>query len=436
MRYFRASLLTSSASCELRFFQDALLGVSDGGRIEVLRSADSLPEGLPDDIIEDLRPCWILPGMVDLHTHLPQLDAVALDGLALLPWLETHIFPLEARFSDLNVAKSTAVRFFKQALKAGTTTLCAYSTIHEGATELAFKEADACGIRAIIGKTLMDQNAPAELLEDCEKGLEASERLCERWHGHDHGRLQYGFTPRFAPSCSRKLMKGAGRLAQKYGAYIQTHIGENPDEIAWVHKLFPECASYADVYDKFGLLGPKSLLAHGIYLREKERQILKARGATLVHCPRSNAFLKSGIMPLRKWLNEGLSVGIGTDVAAGPSLSMFAESACACTVSKLRWAALQGEDQSEPPLLPAEAFHFATWAGAKALGLEDRIGSLEVGKEADFIVVDPRTVHEGLSQSQARGPEDLLSRLFYREHPEMVRATYVRGRCCMERTSA
>ncbi len=432
MRYFRASLLSSSASGELWHMPDALLGISDEGRIEVLRPADPLPEAP----IVDLRPCWILPGMVDLHTHLPQLDAVALDGLELLPWLKTHIFPLEARFSDLNVAKSTAARFFRQALEAGTTTLCAYSTIHEAATHAAFQEAEKCGIRAVIGKTLMDQNAPADLLENCEKALEASERLCERWHGHDHGRLHYGFTPRFAPSCSRELMKGAGRLAQKYGAFIQTHIGENPDEIDWVQTLFPECESYADVYDKYGILGPKSLLAHGIYLRAKERQQLRESGAILVHCPRSNAFLKSGIMPLRKWQNEGLNIGMGTDVAAGPSLSMFAESACACTVSKLRWAALQGEDQSEPPLLPTRAFHLATWAGAKALGFEDRIGSLEVGKDADFIVVDPQIVHKDVAQSQIKRPEDMLSRLFYREHPEMVRAAYVRGRCCMERASA
>ena len=449
---YRAHLLNPVKPLGLEEIPDALLEVDGEGRIKALGAYSSLAQHYEKEAVQDLRPFWILPGLVDLHVHLPQHEAVAMDGLELLPWLETFIFPAEARFVDTEIARSCAARFFQGLLYRGTTTATIYSTVHAEATNAAFHEAERCGIRAVIGKVMMDRHAPQALQESTAESLSQSEALCQAWHGRDHGRLHYAFTPRFAPTCSPELMRGVGALAQKYGAYIQTHLSENLAELAWVKELFPEATSYTDVYRRMGMLGPRILLAHGIHLDQNERNLIRESGATIVHCPRSNAFLQSGIMPLRRYLDEGLSVGLGTDVGAGPSLSMWAEAASVCTSSKLRWAErqnlvhqlqasvdLDARQQSElvacldlaplRPVDPVQAFHLATLGGARALGLESRIGSLEVGKEADFVVVDPRLVDPAPDRAP-EPPERVLSRMLYREHPGMVRATYIRGIRC------
>lgn len=451
MHLLRASLLSPDRTGRLIHFPDGLLAVDAGGRIADLGGFDVLAPRYAGAPIEDLRPLWILPGMVDLHVHLPQHEAVAMDGLELLPWLETFIFPAEARFADAAFAAGSAARFFKGLLFRGTTTAAIYCTVHAEATDAAFREADRCGIRAVLGKVMMDRHSPAMLEEATAASLNESEALCRTWHGHDHGRLHYAFTPRFAPTCSPELMRGVGALARKYDAYIQTHLSENLDELAWVKELFPDASSYTDVYRCMDMLRPKTLLAHGIHLDPEERRILRDSGASIVHCPRSNAFLKSGIMPLRRYLDEGLSVGLGTDVGAGPSLSMWAEAAAACTASKLHWAerhnlahhlAVLGqaeilqrlEMEPLPPLDPVRAFHLATLGGAEALGLNHHIGSLEPGKDADLVIVDPRIADSAPSRGP-EPPERVLSRMLYREHPGMVRATYVRGRRCFNAES-
>lgn len=446
MQAFRAHLISSTPSGDLLDLPDGILILDDRGCIAARGPAEMLLAQGFTGPLEDLRPQCLLPGLVDLHLHLPQYDAVALDGLELLPWLETHIFPAEACFADPEVARASAKRCFQALARRGTTTAVIYGTVHETATDIAFQEAERSGLRIVMGKVLMDRNAPGGLLEDTADALRASERLCERWNGRDGGRLTYAFTPRFAPSCTPDLLRGAARLAERHGAYLQTHLSENLHELAWVQALFPGAAHYTDVYHRMGLLGPRTLLAHGIHLTPEERALLKASGSHLVHCPRSNAFLASGIMPLRRWLNEGLSVGLGTDIGAGPSLSMWAEAAFACMASKLRWAEHRNlaarlpvelrtqvepflNQEDEQPLRPTEAFHLATLGGARALGWMDRIGSLEVGREADLVLVDPRTV----DPAPDRGPEPaerVLSRLFYRERPELVKRTYVRGRLC------
>lgn len=456
MHLLRASLLSSSPSGTLCAHPDGALLVDTQGRIADLGPATEVLARHPELPVEDLRPLWILPGMVDLHVHLPQHEAVAMDGLELLPWLETFIFPAEARFADTAVARHAAHRFFNALLFRGTTTAVVYSTVHAAATHAAFEEAERLGNRVIMGKVMMDRHAPDALQEDTQASLDQSEALCQAWHGRDDGRLRYAFTPRFAPTCSPELMRGAAERANHHGAYIQTHISENLQELDWVKELFPEAQSYTDVYRRMGLLGPRTLLAHGIHLFRPERALIREAGAALVHCPRSNAFLQSGIMPLRRWMEEGLRIGLGSDVGAGPSLSLWAEAAFACTASKLRWAErqnmaarlrLQGVlDErsraevirvlglySDAPVAPVEAFHLATLGGAQALGLEDRIGSLELGKDADLVVVDPRVVDPAGSERGPEPPERVLYRLLYREHPGMLHATYVRGRKCYAR---
>jgi guanine deaminase len=433
----------------LRDVPDGALVVDPQGRIRAAGPFAEVAAAHPGEAVQDLRPLWILPGLVDLHSHLPQYPAVAMDGLELLPWLHTHIFPAELRFADPAFAAAAAARYFRDQLALGITTTVVYGSIHPEATHRAFQEAERCGIRCVLGKVMMDRNAPDRLREDTAVSLAQSAELCAAWHGRDGGRLQYAFTPRFAPTCSMELMRGAGRLAAKHAAYVQTHLSESFQEIQWVGELFPAARDYTDVYASAGLLGPRTLLGHGIHLSPREREAIRAAGASIVHCPRSNAFLKSGIMPLRRWLEEGLGVGLGTDVGAGPSLDLWAEMAMACTASKLRWAdqrtqgrrleslGLPAADRDrvvqalglEPdlPIGPAEAFALATLGGARALGQADRIGSLEPGKEADFIVVDPAAVDPDPGREEA---EAVLCRLIYRSDPRMVRAAYVRGRLC------
>ena len=449
---YRAHLLSPQGAGPLLDLADGALVVDGMGRILAAGPFPAVAAAHPGAALQDLRPCWILPGLIDLHTHLPQYEAVALDGLALLPWLETHIFPAELRFADPELASRAARVFFRDQLALGTSTAAVYCSVHAGATHNAFLAAERCGIRAILGKVMMDRFAPAGLLERTAASLAESLELCQAWHGRDGGRLGYAFTPRYAPTCSPALLAGAGQLAARTGAYVQTHLSENLQELAWVAELFPDCPNYTEVYARAGLLGPRTLLGHGIHLAPAERALIRAAGASVVHCPRANGFLQSGIMPLRRWLEEGLAVGLGTDVGAAPSLSLWSEMACACTASKLLFANQQKQGAQvaqldclspaqraavaqalelspEAPIDPLRALRLATLDGARALGLEAVTGSLEPGKEADFIVVDPARI----DPAPARGPEpssQVISRLLFRADPAMVRATYVRGRLC------
>jgi len=431
IRVFHAPLLSPHGPQRLWHEPDGGLALDEGGRILAAGPFARVNASYPGAVVQDLRPGWILPGLVDLHTHLPQYGSVAMDGLELLPWLEKHIYPAETSFADAHLAARVARVFFRDLLAWGTTTAAVYSSIHLAATEAAFAEADRAGLRLILGKMMMDRHAPDPLLEDTAVSLEQSEELCRRWHGHDHGRLQYAFSPRFAPACSPELMRGAGDLARKYGAYIQTHLGESRGELALVRELFPAAENATEIYRHAGLLGPRTLLGHGIYLTSRERALIRESGASLAHCPRANAFLRSGIMPLRNWLEEGLQIGLGTDVGAGPSLSLWAEMAFACQSSKLRSA--QQEAGLQRPIDPVEAFHLATLGAAEALGLQASIGSLEVGKEADFQVVDPRVTSPLPELDEAEPSYQILSRLMYRADPRMIQAVYVRGQACFPR---
>ncbi len=433
MLLFRAHLLDAPVLGQLRSIPEGALAVDASGRIAAVGAFAQVREAHPEARVEDLRPNWILPGLVDLHVHLPQYEAVAMDGLELLPWLETFIFPSEARFADPETARRAARRFFGDLLSLGTTTAVVYSTIHAEATHAAFEEAERAGLRCAMGKVMMDRHAPPSLREETAASLAQSEALLRRWHGADGGRLSVALAPRFAPMCSPELMEGVADLARRYGCYVQTHLSENLDELRWVRSLFPEAESYTDVYRRHGLLHERALFGHGIHLDDRERRMLLESGARLVHCPTSNAFLQSGMMPLRRWLDEGLRVGLGTDVGAGTSLSLWREAAMACQVSKLRWAEAhnrepEADHRADRPLNAAEAFHLATAAGAEALGQAPRFGTLDPGKEADFLVVDPRWSDPADRSEDA--PERVLSRLLYRADPRMVRGTFVRGRAC------
>lgn len=443
----RARILTPLADGGSRYEPDGLVEVGANGRIVAVGAAGSGSVGdpaieAPRGPVIDLRPMLLLPGMVDLHAHLPQLPNAGLGaGLDLLTWLERYIFPMEREFDEAH-AERLAPAAFRAFAAAGTTTAVIYTAVYEPSTEVTFRAAEAHGLRAVIGKVMMDRLsyddrlAPADVLET---SLRQSADLCSRWHGRDDGRLRYAFTPRFAVSCSADMLRESARLAAETGAYWQSHLSEDRGELAEVARLFPEAIDYLDVYDRAGGLGARTILAHAIHCSEREVARLAESGSHVAHCPGSNLFLASGAMPLARYLAAGVSVGLGSDVAAGPELSIFAAMrAGAYTQSGLRVLEARENVASPtraaapaasiaPTSSPLDWLRLGTLEGARALGIDDVTGSLETGKEADLIAVDvDRTAP--LPGVEAAAPDELMSRLIFRAHPDMVRAAWVRGR--------
>lgn len=432
MRLFRGYILNPIAEDRYTLHADGGIVVDGSGIILDVGEYRAAKQHYPDAILVDCSDRLILPGFIDTHTHLPQHGAVALYGKELLEWLNSAIYPAERGFTP-EAANTLCPLFFRSLLSYGVTTAAVYCAVQKDSAHVAFEWAEQTGIRVIIGKVMMDQNSPDFLLENTSESLLASEEVCRTWHGAADGRLLYAFTPRFAPTCSRALMKGVGELASQYGAYIQTHLAEHPAELQWVRELFPEARSYTDVYFRAGLLGPKTLLAHAIYLNSDERRLLTETGACLSHCPTSNLFLKSGLMPLRELLDIGLRIGLGSDVGGGPTLSPFEVMRSAMYVHTARRFL---PDFGGGDISPATALYMATLGAAKALGLDGHIGSLGPGKEADFIIVNPQRLsplptEKGMDIS----PETLVSRMIFRGNDRIVEQAYVRGVLCYDRSS-
>lgn len=363
------------------YFPDGLLLVDDG-RVAAAGPAEALLRDLPKDLaVEDCRGCLLLPGFIDTHIHFPQLDVIGSGGRMLLDWLETHTFPAERRYEDTAYAAAAAEVFLDELLANGTTTAMVYCTVHAGATDAFFAAAQRRGLRMIAGKVLMDRNCPDYLRDPPGGGLEETRRLIERWHGRD--RLGYAVTPRFAASSSEAQLAGAGAIARETpGLFIQTHLAENRDEIAWTRQLFPDARSYLDVYDRYGLVRERAVFAHCIHMEHADRQRMAGAGAAAAFCPTSNLSLGSGLFDINATDAAGLKFSIATDVGGGTSFSQFRSMDEACKIAMLRGQYLS----------PLRAFYLATLGAARCLGLGDRIGSLAGGAEADFLVLDPDAI--------------------------------------------
>lgn len=426
----RARLLSPLAGGGVLDLADGLVSVNAAGRIDRVGSEAERPAAGADSI--DLRPLVVLPGMVDLHAHLPQLPNAGLGaGLDLLTWLDRYIFPLERRFDAVDDAARLAPAAFRAFAAAGTTTVLAYGAVYKASMDGAFRAAETHGIRAILGKVMMDRGTYDETIDPStilERSLRESEELIAAWHGADDGRLGYAVAPRFAVSCSAEMLRESAALAARAGAWWQTHVSEDPGEIDEVARLFPEAMDYVDVYDRAGGLGPRTILAHAVHLSDRELARLVASDTRVAHCPASNLFLASGIMPLARYLESGLKVGLGSDVAAGPEASIFS----VMRIGFYAQAALRTVGGEERRTLgPLDWLRLGTLDGARTLGLEERIGSIEAGKEADLIAVDPRLTSpvRDLPYETARvEAEELMSRLIFRPHTDMVRGAWVRGR--------
>jgi guanine deaminase len=430
----RARILTPLASGGVADFPDGVIAVGEDGRIDAVGDAADWVTRLSAVNLEpiDLRPLVVLPGMVDLHAHLPQLPNAGLGaGLDLLTWLDRYIFPLERQFDDAEDAARLAPAAFRTFAAAGTTTLLAYGAVYKASMDGAFRAAEEHGIRAILGKVMMDRGTYDETIDPAtilERSLRESEELIDTWHGADGGRLGYAVTPRFAISCTAEMLRESAALAARTGAWWQTHVSEDPGEIREVARLFPEAQDYVDVYDRAGGLGARTILAHAIHLSDRELARLVETDTRVAHCPSSNLFLASGIMPLARYREAGLRLGLGSDVAGGPDPSLFV----VMQIGAYAQAALRTVvGETRPSLAPLDWLRVGTLDGAAALGIDGRIGSLEVGKEADLIAVDPRltAARRDLPYDTERvEPDEVMSRLIFRAHPDMVRGAWVRGR--------
>jgi guanine deaminase len=421
----RARLLSALPDAEYLWLSDGVIEVDEAGRIRRVHAAADAPRAAESAI--DLRPLVVMPGLVDTHVHIPQVPAAGLGaGMDLLAWLERYVFPLERAF-DVDTAEQLAPQVYRAMAAAGTTTISAYAAVWPGSTDACFRAAEAHGIRATIGNVLMDRvtyddrTAPGDVLENA---MRASGELCEQWHGADDGRLRYAFTPRFAVSCTADMLRESAALADHYGATWQTHLSEDAREMAAVREYFPEAADYLDVYDRAGGLGRKALFAHAIHLTDREVARLVESDSAVAHCPVSNMFIRSGVMPLGRYLDEGLRVGLGTDVAGAPELSLITQMRLGFFQHNSR-AVVVGEEALVPD--PLEWLRLGTLGGAQALGLDDVIGSLEPGKEADLIAVDPE-LGRPPGTALCRDVDEIASRLIFRERAGMVRAAWVRGR--------
>jgi len=382
-RAFRAAILhfladpAQSGAAAQQYFDDGIL-VVEAGRVIALGEAEAvLPTLVPGTVLTDYRGKLILPGFIDTHIHYAQVDVIASYGEQLLTWLDKYIFPAERRFADPGYASEVAGFFVDELLRNGTTTALVFATVHPASVDAVFAAAQQRAMRLIAGKVMMDRNCPDFLSDTAERGYDESRALIDKWHKRD--RLLYAVTPRFAPTSTREQMTQAGRLFGEYAdIYLQSHVAENRSEVAWVAELYPESRSYLDVYERYGQLGPRSVFAHCIWLDDGDRERLGVTGSAMSFCPTSNLFLGSGLFDLGKAREQGIRIGIGTDVGGGTSFSMLKTLAEGYKVLQLKGQSLSA----------MQAFYLATLGGARSLYLDAQIGNFEAGREADFVVVD------------------------------------------------
>ncbi|WP_417551451.1 guanine deaminase [Marinomonas fungiae] len=405
------------------YFQDGLLVVKDG-LISALGDAASLLASLDAEIEVEHHPdTLIIPGFIDTHIHYPQSDMIASYGVQLLDWLNTYTFPEESKFADKDYASDVAERFLTELLRNGTTTALVFGTVHKQSVEAFFEAAEQRDLRMICGKVMMDRHAPEYLTDTPESSYQDSKALIETWH--EKGRLHYAVTPRFAPTSTPEQLNQAGKLLSEFdNLYLHTHLSENVNECEWVQQLFPEAKNYLDVYDQHQLLSERSVFAHGIHLCDQEYQRLSDTGSAIAFCPTSNLFLGSGLFNLQKAEFHKVNVGMGTDVGGGTSFSMFSTLNEAYKVIQM-----QGQN-----LDPIKAFYLATLGGAKALRLEDKVGNLAVGSEADFVILD-KTATPLLKTRLERSStiQDTLFALMILADDRAIKSTFAMGQCVHQR---
>ncbi|SDX98840.1 guanine deaminase [Modestobacter sp. DSM 44400] len=401
----------------LRAEADAGLLVRAGVIVERGSFAELRGRHAEEDVV-DLTGGLVLPGFVDTHVHFPQVRAIGGLGMPLMDWLERCALPEEVRLADEHYARAVAGEFISGLAQAGTTTALVFGAHFAGAVDALFAEAARVGLRLTSGLVVSDRLLPEELLTTPQRAHDEGLALARRWHGV--GRNRYAVTPRFSLSCGDALLDSCGSLQRDVpGAWFTSHINENAVEIATVAELFPGC-HYLDTYDRHDLIGRRSVLAHNVHPTDEELQLLAHRGASVAHCPTSNAALGSGIFSLKRHLASGVRVALGSDVGAGTGFCLLKEGLQAYFLQQL----LGGEGQQ---LAAAQLLHLATAAGAEALGLEE-VGDLNVGKRFDAVWIRPRpgtTLDVGLRN--AAGTEEALAKAFALGSPADIDSVWIDG---------
>jgi guanine deaminase len=403
------------------------LVICRNGVIEAAGPASQHLGALPADCVADYSGCLIAPGFVDTHVHYVQTGMVASYGQQLLDWLDRYAFPAEMAFSDGDHAAAMAKVFCDELLRNGTTTALVFCAVYPQSVDALFAEAERRGMRIIAGKVLMDRNAPQKLRDSAQRGYDESKALIARWHGR--GRGLYAITPRFAGTSTPAQLDAAATLWREHpDVMVQTHIAENRREIEWTAELFPERKDYLDIYEHHGLTGRRAVLAHGVHLSEDELCRCHDSGSALAHCPTSNLFLGSGLFRIgdAKDPRRPVQVGLGTDIGGGTSFSLLATMGAAYEVAQLNGRSLSA----------VEAFYLATLGGARALALDDRIGAIAPGREADLVVLDPNaTPLLALRNARAESTQDMLFALMMLGDDRAVQATYLAGKSAYQRSA-
>ncbi len=402
---------------QVRYVEDGLL-LTENGKISWFGDWQQGQHFTPENVqVTHYPDQLIVPGFIDTHIHFPQTEMVGAYGEQLLEWLDTYTFPTEIQFSDKAYADKIAQFFVQELLKNGTTTALVFCTVHAASVNALFEAAEQHQMRLIAGKVMMDRHAPDALCDTAETAYQDSKALIEKWHGK--GRNLYAITPRFAPTSTPEQLAKAGQLKAEYpDVYVHTHLSENKNEITWVKELFPEQKGYLDVYHHYGLTGSKSVFAHCVHLEEEEWDCMHNTDSAIAFCPTSNLFLGSGLFPLNKTWEKQVKVGLGTDIGAGTSFNQLQTLNEAYKVQQL-----QGDKLSA-----FESLYHATLGGAKALNLENILGNFNIGKEADFVVLNLKaTALQTLRQERAKHIEDALFALFTMGDDRNIEATYIYG---------
>lgn len=418
--------VTEAKRC-IYYAKDAIVAIEDGLIVGLGEASEMLTQLSDDTTIIHYQDALILPGFIDCHVHYPQTEIIGAYGKQLIDWLNKYTFVAEQHFQHKAHASEIAKVFLRECLRAGTTTTTTFCTVHPVSVDAFFEESEKLNMRNIAGKVLMDRNAPKALTDTAKTGYDQTKSLIARWHGR--GRQLYCVTPRFAPTSSAEQMEMTGAVWQEHpGTFLQSHVSETQAEIAWVKELYPERKSYVDVYDHYGQLGPRAILGHGVHLSEDEFQRLHDTGTAISHCPTSNLFLGSGLFNLKAAMHSTrpIRVGLGTDLGAGTNFSLLVTMSEAYKVAQLNGYSLSA----------LHAFYLITKGAAHALYLDDKIGSLSIGKEADITVLDLKATPLIEHRLQyVKDIEEMLFVLMTLGDDRTVQATYIAGECLYSRES-
>lgn len=407
-----------SPAALLEYFDDGVL-VAEAGKITTMGHARQLSDqGFDLNRCEHFPNAMLVAGFIDAHVHAPQLDVMASYGEQLLDWLERYTFPAESKFADADYSGSQTTSFLRALLANGTTSAMVFTTSIKHSAEHLFEQAYALNMRMIAGKTMMDRNAPRTLLDSAAQSRRDNESLIRRWH--DRGRLAYALTPRFAGTSTREQLKSTGATLKKFaGLRVQTHLSENLAEVTWTQQLFPEAKDYLDIYERYALVGPHTTFAHCLHLSDSEIERLAARGCSIAFCPSSNLFLGSGLFDYGRLSAMHIPIALASDVGAGTGLSAFNTMGEAYKVCQLQGYALSA----------AEAFYLTSLGAARSLGIEQHVGNLRPGSEADFLLIDAKNhprIHTRI-QSCTSVEEELFVYMIMGDE-RLIARTYVAGK--------